>query len=99
MEAFEHCELPFPKSIFWERQEMYNCINHKLKFVTVRGVTGKEQEVNFLKHLITRAYIMKKINVICNSRFADEANNILSLPRASPYLSISTIVKFKTRFK
>ncbi|XP_058733825.1 F-box/LRR-repeat protein 13-like [Vicia villosa] len=64
VEAFEHCELPFPKSIFWERQEMYNCINHKLKFVTIRGVTGKEQEVNFLKHLITRAYIVEKINVI-----------------------------------
>ncbi|CAI8618431.1 unnamed protein product [Vicia faba] len=94
VEAFEDCELPYPKSIFWERQQMYNCINHKIKFVTMRGFTGKVQEVKFLKHLITRACVMEKINVICDSRFVDEANDLLSLPRASPYLSI--IVKSKT---
>ncbi|CAL5213148.1 unnamed protein product [Lathyrus oleraceus] len=94
VEAFEDCELPYPKSIFWERQQIYNCINHKLKFVTVRGFTGKVQEVKFLKHLITRGCVMEKINVICDSRFVDEANDLLSLPRASHHLSI--IVKSKT---
>ncbi|KAJ1378493.1 Leucine-rich repeat domain superfamily [Sesbania bispinosa] len=85
---YDKCALTFPKSMFWERREMYNCINHKLKFVTVKGFTGKEQEVKFVKHLITRATMMKKITVFCNSSVMDEAANLLSLPRASVYLSI-----------
>lgn len=75
---------------------MYNSINHKLKFVTIRGFTGRVQEVKFLKHLITRACVMENINVICDSKFVDEADDLSSLPRASPFLSI--IVKAKTWF-
>ncbi|KAJ1430779.1 Leucine-rich repeat domain superfamily [Sesbania bispinosa] len=85
---YDECALTFPKSMFWERREMYNCINHQLKFVTLKGFTGKEQEVKFVKHLITRATMMKKITVFCNSSVMDEATNLLSLPRASVYLSI-----------
>jgi len=95
---FEECALPFPKSMFWERQEIYNCINHKLKFVTLKGFTGKEQEVLFLKHLITRAYVMKTINVICDSGFVDEAKALLSLPKASDHLSITVNSKNQIQF-
>lgn len=94
---FEDFALPFPKSMFWESWEIYNCINHKLKFVTLKGFTGKEQEVMFLKHLITRAYMMEKINVICDSGFVDEAKCLLLLPRASTHLSI--IVKFENKIQ
>ena len=67
---------------------MYNCINHKLRFAKIRGFTGKEQEVKFAKHLITRATMMEKITIICNSSIVEEATSLLSLPRASVYLSI-----------
>lgn len=76
---------------------MYNCISHKLKFVTVKGFKGKEQEVQFLKHLITRAHVMEKINIICDPRKVDEALDLLSLPRASVNLSI--IVKPKNNIQ
>jgi len=57
--------------------------------VTLKGFTGKEQEVMFLKHLITRAYVMENIIVICESKFVDDAKDLLSLPRASAHLSIT----------
>jgi len=65
--------------------------------VTLKGFIGKEQEVEFLKHLITRAYVMEKINVICDLRFVDEAKGLLSLPRASTHLSI--IVKSENQIQ
>lgn len=84
----DDCALPFPKSMFWERRETYNCINHMLKFTIVKGFTGKEQELKFVKHLITRATMMRKISIICDSAIVDEATDLLSLPGASVYLSI-----------
>ncbi|XP_057451949.1 putative F-box protein At1g67390 [Lotus japonicus] len=85
--------LPFPKSMFWERRTMHNCVNQKLKFVTIRGFTGKEQEVKFVEHLISRATMIKKITIICNSSLVEEATKLLSLRRQSIYLSI--ILKIK----
>lgn len=69
----------------------------QVKICTLNGFTGKEQEVMFLKHLITRAYMMEKINVICDSGFVDEAKCLLLLPRASTHLSI--IVKFENKIQ
>jgi len=63
--------------------------------MTMVGFTGKDQEVQFLKHVITRAHVIEKINVICDSRTVDKANDLLSLPRASTNLSI--IVKSTNR--
>ncbi|XP_057452373.1 putative F-box protein At1g67390 [Lotus japonicus] len=81
--------LPFPKSIFWEKRPiMYNNHDHKLKYVTVRGFTGKELEVNFLEHLITRGTMMEKITIIYNSLVVGKATYLQSLRRASIYLSI-----------
>jgi hypothetical protein len=56
--------------------------------MTMVGFTGKDQEVQFLKHLITRAHVIEKIIVICDIRTVDKANDLLSLPRASANLSI-----------
>lgn len=91
----QDCALPFPKTMFWQRKQMYNFINHKLKFMTMVGFKGKDQEVQFLKHLITGAHVIEKINVICDSRMVGKANDLLSLPRASANLSI--IVKYTIR--
>lgn len=80
--------LPFPKSTFWETQEVCFCVHNKLKFVTMRGFTGKEQDVKFVKHLIAQAFVMKKMYVICDSTIVDEAKDLLSLPRGSNNLAI-----------
>ncbi|XP_057452295.1 F-box protein At1g80960-like [Lotus japonicus] len=86
--------LPFPKSMFWERR---NCVNHKLKFVTVRGFTGKELEGKFVEHLIARAVMVKKITIICNFSIVEEARKLLSQRRLSVYLSI--ILKSRRQIK
>ncbi|KAK7324454.1 hypothetical protein VNO77_28014 [Canavalia gladiata] len=91
----DDCTLPFPNSLFWDRQEMYNCINHQLKYAKINGFTGKEQEVKFVKHLITRANMIKRISVICDTSIVDEATSLLSLPRASVYLIITLEAKIK----
>ncbi|CAJ1978615.1 unnamed protein product [Sphenostylis stenocarpa] len=90
--------LPFPNSMFWEREGIsYNCINHKLKYATIRGFRGREQEVKFAKHLITNGNMMEKMTIICDSvTIVDEAKSLLSLPRASSSLSITMDLKFKT---
>ncbi|KAK7247127.1 hypothetical protein RIF29_42004 [Crotalaria pallida] len=79
------------KSMFWETsREMYNCIIHQLKFAAIRGFSGKDQEVKFEKHLITTACRIRKISIISNSSRVvevEEVAGLLSLPRASIYLS------------
>ena len=85
----DHGDLPYAKSMFWETREMfYFELYNKLKFVTLKGFTGKEQEVKLAKLLITRANMMEKMYVICDSTIVDEAKDLLSLPRGSSCLSI-----------
>ncbi|KAI5391797.1 F-box protein At1g80960 [Lathyrus oleraceus] len=85
----DDCALPYVKSMFWETREMYYFeLFENLKFVTLKGFTGKEQEVIFAKLLIARAYMMEKMHVICDSTIVDEAKDLLSLPRSSSRLSI-----------
>jgi len=80
--------LPLPKSTFWETQEVCFCVHDELKFVTMRGFIGKEQEVKFVQHLIAQAFVMKKMYVICGSTIVDDAKDLLSLPRGSSNLAI-----------
>ncbi|KAK7342693.1 hypothetical protein VNO80_25649 [Phaseolus coccineus] len=90
----QDCSLPFPNSIFWERKGVYyNCINYKLEYATIKGFKGKEQEVKFVKHIITNANKVKKITIVCDSVIVDEAKDLLSILRTSPHLSI--ILKLK----
>ncbi|CAK8574985.1 unnamed protein product [Lathyrus sativus] len=85
----DDCALPYVKSMFWETREMYYFdFFEKLKFVTLKGFTGKEQEVIFARLLIARAYMMEKMYVICDSTIVDEAKDLLSLPRSSSRLAI-----------
>ncbi|XP_027192075.1 F-box protein At1g80960-like [Cicer arietinum] len=84
----DDCALPFPKSMFWENREVSGFIRKNLKFVKVKGFTGKELEVSFVQHLIKKAYMMKKLHVICDSTIMDEAKDLQSLQSASVNLSI-----------
>lgn len=85
--ALDDGPLPFPEPMFWERYQICNFFD-KLRFAAVRGFTGQEQEVNFVKHLITKANMVEKLYVICDSSIMEEATYLLSLRRASVYLSI-----------
>ncbi|XP_045802763.1 putative F-box protein At1g67390 [Trifolium pratense] len=85
--------LPFLKpTLFWEMR-LCKTITQKLKFVTIRGFKGKEKEVEFAKFLITRATMMKRINIICYDSI-EVAENLLSLPRASHNLTINLKCNF-----
>lgn len=59
-----------------------------MEYATLKGFKGKEQEVKFVKHIITNANRVKKITIICDSVIVDEAKDLLSILRTSPYLSI-----------
>ncbi|XP_057421935.1 uncharacterized protein LOC130715827 [Lotus japonicus] len=86
---FDDGALPFSKSMFWEKRPiMYNNHAHELKSVTIRGFTSIELEVKFLENLITRGIMMEKITIIYNSSIVGKENYLLSLRRASVYLSI-----------
>ncbi|KAJ1434417.1 Leucine-rich repeat domain superfamily [Sesbania bispinosa] len=90
--------LSYPMSMFWERLELCNCINQKLKFVYMWGFNGEVQEVELAKYLITRATMMKKITIACNDYSMGVAKNLLSLPRASVDLSINLTYFFNGHF-
>jgi hypothetical protein len=46
--------------MFWEKREIYYFVLfNELKFVTIKGFTGKEQEVKFAELLITKSYMME----------------------------------------
>ena len=78
----DNCALPF------ETSELCDTIDQKLKFVCIRGFRGQEQEVQFVKYLITRATMIKRITIICNDS-TEVAENLLSVPRASGDLCIN----------
>ncbi|XP_024629901.1 uncharacterized protein [Medicago truncatula] len=78
----DNCVLPF------ERLELCDTIDQKLKFVCIRGFRGKEKEVQFAKYLITRATMMKTITIICND-LTEVGANLLSVPRAFGDLCIN----------
>ncbi|KAJ1427439.1 Leucine-rich repeat domain superfamily [Sesbania bispinosa] len=84
---------PYPELLFWQRREPCECINHQLKTLYIREFTGKELEVEFVKHIITNAGTMKRIFIW----FADDCLWVevvatlclLSYPKASANLSIT----------
>ncbi|KAJ7948843.1 F-box protein [Quillaja saponaria] len=86
------CRLPYPKSKFWERRELCDCVTHKLKSVCIRDFKGEKQELEFGKYLITRASVMERFTIFCARDCSVEGvtatRNLLSLPRASFGVSI-----------
>ncbi|OIW00920.1 hypothetical protein TanjilG_09998, partial [Lupinus angustifolius] len=79
---------PYLMSMFWKRQKLCYCVHQKLKFVYIKAFKGNKLEVEFVKYLIAKATIMKKVTIFCNTLTKD-AENLLSLPKASTNLSIN----------
>ncbi|XP_045830756.1 F-box protein At1g80960-like [Trifolium pratense] len=51
--------LSYPKSMFWEKREPYYFVLfNELKYFTIKGFTGKEQEVKFAELLITKSLLL-----------------------------------------
>ncbi|KAJ1406668.1 Leucine-rich repeat domain superfamily [Sesbania bispinosa] len=84
--------LPFPKMLFWQRRELCECINHQLKTLYIKGFTGKEFEVEFVKYIITNAGAMERITIwfadVCLWDEVIATVCLLSYPNASTKLSI-----------
>ncbi|XP_061358362.1 F-box protein At1g80960-like [Gastrolobium bilobum] len=55
--------LLFHKHFFWQRRVHFECINHQLKTICIRGYTGKKLEVEFVKCIITTAEKMERITI------------------------------------
>ncbi|MBA0699612.1 hypothetical protein Goari_001227, partial [Gossypium aridum] len=90
--ATRTCSLPYPESMLWDKRELCDCITRTLTEVTVKGFKGKEREMEFVRHLITNATVMERINIWCSDRCsrqgAEAAYGLLSLPRSSIHVSI-----------
>lgn len=69
-----------------------DCINHKLKTLSIKGFAGEELEVEFLKYIITTAKVMKKITIWfvdnCSWAQATKTRCLMSFKSISPNLSI-----------
>ncbi|KAA3486645.1 F-box and Leucine Rich Repeat domain containing protein [Gossypium australe] len=90
--ATRTCSLPYPESMLWDKRELCDCITRTLTEVTIKGFKGKEREMEFVRHLITKATVMERINIWCSDRCsrqgAEAAYGLLSLPRSSIHASI-----------
>ncbi|KAG4399078.1 hypothetical protein AAZX31_08G166500 [Glycine max] len=91
----EHNEegyFPYPKIFFWMNMDPCDCINHKLKTLSIKGFAGEELEVEFLKYIITTAKVMKKITIWfvdnCSWAQATKTRCLMSFKSISPNLSI-----------
>ncbi|XP_027342967.1 F-box protein At1g80960-like [Abrus precatorius] len=84
--------LSCPKRLYWRQRDPYECVDHQLKTLCIRGFSGKELEVEFLKYIITTAETLQKITVwfVDNSSWAEATETLclLSFQRASKNLSI-----------
>ncbi|XP_057444064.1 putative F-box protein At1g67390 [Lotus japonicus] len=81
----DDCATPYPISMLFES---CHCIHKMLKSVYIRRFRGKEHEMEFVKYIITRATMMKKIT-IKSKNSKREAESLLSLPKASRNLCIN----------
>ncbi|KAI4333416.1 hypothetical protein L6164_018236 [Bauhinia variegata] len=82
------CLLPYPKSKFWEIRGIPDSIINKLKYVTVSGFQGTEQEVGFVEEVMTTATMMQRITIFCSCEVKEATFLLSELPRASRNLSI-----------
>ncbi|CAL0324311.1 unnamed protein product [Lupinus luteus] len=80
-------DFPYPLSKFWEKQEFSYCVHQNLKIVYIKAFKGNELELEFAKYLIAKATMMEEFTIFCNTLMED-AENLMSLPKASTNLSI-----------
>ncbi|KAK9269662.1 hypothetical protein L1049_001440 [Liquidambar formosana] len=85
-------KLPYPEYAFWDKRELYDSISHHLRVVWIMGFRGREQEIRFVSHLISKAPMMETFVINCDDGCSREGaiatKGLLLLPKASPDVSI-----------
>ncbi|KAI9083579.1 hypothetical protein K1719_034521 [Acacia pycnantha] len=80
---------------FWQNQRYaYDCVEKQLKFVSLRGFKGNDQEFQFLRHIIRNGKKLEKVTIICCQGMEFEIERVLTVTNASPELRI--VFKFQT---
>lgn len=82
--------------MLWDKRELCDCITNTLSQVSVNGYQGNEREFEFARHLITRATMMKRINISYNASCSKEGveetlKRLMSLPRS--FINVSIVLK------
>lgn len=84
--------LPYPGDLFWQRNEVSECMNHSLKSLCIKGYTSKGYEIEFVKCIITNARDIEKITLwfvdYCSWDEAIATQILLSFPMVSTKLFI-----------
>ncbi|WRX28597.1 F-box domain - like 10 [Theobroma cacao] len=75
--------------------ELCDYIMHSLNVVSINGFNGKERQLEFVRCLITKATVMKRMNICfidsCSREGADATLELLLLPRSS--INVSIVLK------
>ncbi|MBA0776397.1 hypothetical protein Gotri_011397 [Gossypium trilobum] len=84
--------LPYPETKLWEQRELCDCITFTLRQVSIKGFNGKDGEMEFPRHLITKCAKLERLEIWCNHDWSSEGGKatlgLLSLPRSSIDVSI-----------
>ncbi|KAH1063701.1 hypothetical protein J1N35_028689 [Gossypium stocksii] len=92
--------LPYPETKLWEKRGLCDCITFTLKRVSLKGFKGKDGEMEFPRHLITKGAKLKRIEIWCNHDCSIEGGKatlgLLSLPRSS--IDVSILLKPPPQF-
>ncbi|TYI84606.1 hypothetical protein E1A91_D05G376800v1 [Gossypium mustelinum] len=84
--------LPYPETKLWEQRELCDCITFTLRQVSIKGFNGKDGEMEFPRHLITKGDKLERLEIWCNHDWSSEGGKatlgLLSLPRSSIDVSI-----------
>ncbi|KAG4149451.1 hypothetical protein ERO13_D05G336240v2 [Gossypium hirsutum] len=84
--------LPYPETKLWEQRELCDCITFTLRQVSIKGFNGKDGEMEFPRHLITKGAKLERLEIWCNHDWSSEGGKatlgLLSLPRSSIDVSI-----------
>ncbi|XP_021288688.1 uncharacterized protein LOC110419884 [Herrania umbratica] len=96
----QNCLLPYSESMLWDKRELCDCITHSLNIVSINGFNGKKGQLEFVRHLITKATVMKRINICffdsCSREGAEATLELLLLPRSS--INVSIVLKPSPEF-
>ncbi|KAF8410979.1 hypothetical protein HHK36_003517 [Tetracentron sinense] len=90
-----HCCLPHFETTYWDKGELFDSLSHHLRRVWIRGFRGHLHEMEFVKHLITKAPMIKRIMIQCHDKCSRDraiaTMDLLSIPRAS--IDVSIVLK------
>ncbi|KAK6229191.1 hypothetical protein SCA6_018142 [Theobroma cacao] len=91
----QNYSLPYSESMLWDKGELCDYIMHSLNVVSINGFNGKERQLEFVRCLITKATVMKRMNICfidsCSREGADATLELLLLPRSS--INVSIVLK------